>query len=199
MGPNKNYFNRLLHYLSRSSNYYSEETFNKYVKGNSIDGNDFSLIHSYIRSIPTNLTNLTNLTPSNFDVYGIDGYNHVGLPRESGRGGGVSLFMCDKFMYTGLPEFCIVNDYIKCVFVKICHMSQTLIVGVVYRPPNSNIADFNNYMHFVLEKIACKPCYIMGDLNRDLLKYELHPPTKNFVDTMYASSLIPLINRPTSD
>ena len=42
----------------------------------------------------------TWLTASNFDVYGIDGYNHVGLTRESERGGGVSLFICDKFMYT---------------------------------------------------------------------------------------------------
>ena len=76
-------------------------------------------------------------------------------------------------------------------------MNQTLIVGVVYRPPNSNIADFNDCMHFVLEKIACQPCYIMGDFNLDLLKHELHPPTEKFLDTMYANSLIPVINRPT--
>ena len=132
--------------MSRSSNYYSEETFNKYVKPNSIDDNDFFFIHSNIRSIPGNLTSFlcylsnmdhnlsvigfseTWLTPSNFDVYGIDGYNHVGLTREYGRGGGVSLFICAKFMYTELPELCIVQDYIECVFVKMCHMSRILIV-----------------------------------------------------------------------
>ena len=100
-------------------------------------------------------------------------------------------------MYTELPELCIVQDYIECVFVKICHMNQTLIVGVVYRPPNSNIADFNDCMHIVLEKIACQPCYIMGDFILDLLKHELHPLTDKFLDTMYANSLIPVINRPT--
>ena len=89
------------------------------------------------------------------------------------------------------------TPHIECVFVKICHMNQTLIVGVVYRPPNNNIADFNDSMHFVLEKIACQPCYIMGDFNLDLLKHELHPPSEKFLDTMYANSLIPVINRPT--
>ena len=100
-------------------------------------------------------------------------------------------------MYTELPELCIVQDYIECVFVKICHMNQTLIVGVIYRPPNRNIADFNDCMHFLLEKTACQPCYIMGDFNLDRLKHELHPPTEKFLDTMYANSLIPIINRPT--
>ena len=66
--------------------------------------------------------------PSYFDVYGIDGYNHVSLTRESGRGGGVSLFICDKCMYTEPPELCIVQDHIEYVFVKICHMNQILIV-----------------------------------------------------------------------
>ena len=56
LDPDKNYFNQFSHYLSRSNNYYSEETFNKYLKRNSIDGNDFSLIHSNIRSVPANLT-----------------------------------------------------------------------------------------------------------------------------------------------
>ena len=49
----------------------------------------------------------------------------------------------------------------------------------------------------MLEKIACQPCYIMGNFNLDLLKHELHPPTEKFLDTMYANSLIPVINRPT--
>ena len=74
---------------------------------------------------------------------------------------GVSLFICDKFMYTELPELCIVLDYIECALVKICHMSQTLIVGVVYGPPNNNIADFNDCMPFVIAKIACQTCYII--------------------------------------
>ena len=37
----------------------------------------------------------------------------------------------------------------------------------------------------------------MGDFNLDFLKHELHRPTERFLDTMYANSYIPIINRPT--
>ena len=37
----------------------------------------------------------------------------------------------------------------------------------------------------------------MGDYNLDLLKHEIHHPTENILDIMYANYLVPLINRPT--
>ena len=91
----------------------------------------------------------------------------------------------------------MVCEYIECVFVKINCMGHDFIVEVVYRPPNNNISDFNDSIHDILEKISNYPCYIMGDFNLDQLKHELHRPTKKFLDTMYANSYIPIINRPT--
>ena len=74
---------------------------------------------------------------------------------------------------------------------------HTYFIGLVYRPQNSNITEFSNAMHSILDKIASRPCYIMGDYNLDLLKHEIHHPTENFLDIMYANYLVPLINRPT--
>ena len=139
----------------------------------------------------------TWLNSSTIDTYGINGYSHVGLVRESGKGGGVSLFVCDKMVYYEMSELTVMCDYIECVFIKINYRDFKLIVGVVYRPPNSNMVDFNDAMHDILEKIAHHPCYIMGDFNLDLLKHELHRPTERCLDTMYANSYIPMINRPT--
>ena len=42
------------------------------------------------------------------------GYNHVGLTRTAGKGGGVSLYISEKFAYTALPELGIVDDCINC-------------------------------------------------------------------------------------
>ena len=39
--------------------------------------------------------------------------------------------------------------------------------------------------------------YICGDLNIDLLNYNVNNNTKNFVDQMFSMSLFPLINKPT--
>ena len=113
------------------------------------------------------------------------------------KGGGVSLFICDKMVLCEMSEFTMMHDYIGCVFVKINCMDYMLIVGVVYRPPNSNTVDFIDSVHGILEKVAHYPCYIMGDFNLDLLKHELHRPTEKFLDIMYANSYIPMIIRPT--
>ena len=213
--PDRNYFNQFSHQLSKSSNYYIEDSFNKFVKRNCQGTENLSFIHSNIRSIPANLNAFmsymsnkncdfsvigfseTWLNSSNIDTYSIDGYSHVGLTREIGKGGGVSLFICDSIMYCELLEFNMVCEYIECVFVKINCMGHNFIVGVVYRPPNSNISDFNDSIHDILEKVSNYPCYIMGDFNLDLLKHELHRPTEKFLDIMYANSYIPIINRPT--
>ena len=173
------------------------------------------MLHANIRSVPTNLSiyvsylsniNLcfsviglseTWLSPFSFDTYGINGYRHVGLTRFLGTGGGVFLCIAEKFTYTHLFELDIVNDYIECVFAKIHLNGQTSITGVVYRPPNNNIVDFNNTMHSILEKVTQYPCYIMGDFNLDLLKHDKHPSTEKFPGIMYANSFIRMINRPT--
>ena len=139
----------------------------------------------------------TWLKPSNIETFGITGYNHVGLTRQNGKGGGVSLFISEDIVFSELQELSMVQDHIECIFIKIIIRGHTYFIRLVYRPPNSNITEFSNAMHLILDKIASKPCYIMGNYNLDLLKREIHHPTENFLDIMYANYLVPLMFRPT--
>ena len=138
----------------------------------------------------------TWLKPSNIETFCITGYNHVGLTRHNGKGGGVSLFISDDIAFSELQELSMVQDHIECIFIMIIIRGHTYKIGLVYRPPNSNITEFINAMHSILEKNASKPCYIMCDYNLDHLKHEIHHPTGNSLDIMYANYLVPLINRP---
>ena len=52
-------------------------------------------------------------------------------------------------------------------------------------------------MHAVLQEVTQYTCYMMGDFNLDLVKYDKHLPTKNFLGVIYTNSFIPTINRPT--
>ena len=79
----------------------------------------------------------------------------------------------------------MVEDHIECIFIKIAISGLTYFIGLVYRPPYVNITKFSNTMHSILDKVASKPCYIMGDDDLDLLKHEIHHPTKNFLDIIY--------------
>ena len=40
-------------------------------------------------------------------------------------------------------------------------------------------------------------CYLLGDLNINLLRHEVHRQTADFLDIMYSNGFIALINRPT--
>ena len=42
-----------------------------------------------------------------------------------------------------------------------------------------------------------KQCYVMGDFNLDLLQYNHHTPTQEFIDTLFSHAFIPLISNPT--
>ena len=78
-------------------------------------------------------------------------------------------------------------------------MDKNVIVGVVYRPPGTNLYKFYNRMDEVIIRIQQENnrCYIMGDYDIDLLNYDMHTATAVFTDMVYASSFVPQINRPT--
>ena len=79
-----------------------------------------------------------------------------------------------------MSDYCMVNEYIESLFVKITNNGMVFVIGDVYRPPNSNVVQFNETLNDILAPVSHMPCYIMGDYNIDLLKHELHQP-KNFL------------------
>lgn len=77
---------------------------------------------------------------------------------------------------------------------------KNIIFGCVYRPPNQNTALFQEKLNDILTIITKdnKHCYVMGDFNLDLLQYNHHVPTQEFIDgLLYSHVFSPLISIPT--
>ena len=57
-----------------------------------------------------------------------------------------------------------------------------MIVGCIYRPPDTDINSFNDSLNDTLEQINKdgKTCYILGDFNINLFRAENHSPTEDF-------------------
>jgi hypothetical protein len=73
-------------------------------------------------------------------------------------------------------------------------------MGCVYRPPNSDISEFNIELDAILSKVRTKRDQLLlvtGDFNLDLLSVNTHQPTLNFINTMSSHSLYPTIHNPT--
>jgi len=95
------------------------------------------------------------------------------------------------------------NDSIESLFIELDGKSvgkeRNVIVGVIYRPPNTDIIAFNNCLSTTMSAINVenKLCYVMGDYNINILNSESHNDTGKFLDIMYSYSFIPLITKPT--
>jgi len=95
-------------------------------------------------------------------------------------------------------DLCIdVPDVIESIFIEL--NTDNTIVGCVYRPPGADVATFTAYVDTILSKInkERKKCYIAGDYNIDLLKYDTHVPTSDYINCIFSHHFYPTVNRPT--
>ena len=74
-----------------------------------------------------------------------------------------------------------------------------MLCGCAYRHPNTNVDKFNDYINQTMEKISKenKLIFLIGDFNINLLNYESHGETDDFINTMISHYLLPHILHPT--
>ena len=209
-----------LNQLTYKCNYYLESTFNEGMKNNGPFQNSFSMCHVNIRSMSKNLGDFENylnlldhhfifvgvtetwLKDSNCDLFGLKGYHMVESHRGS-PGGGVSICVRDDISFFERPDLNKFNDNIESIFIEInkdqLNTAKNVLVGVLYRPPNQDISICNDDLSNLLEKIRRedKFCYLLGDYNLNILNYESHRLTGDFVDLLSSHSFLPLITRST--
>lgn len=148
----------------------------------------------------------TWLTEQNHEIVGFPTYSHIYKCRETINekgttkiGGGVSLLVRSNLKFRELTEFTKSDTTIECIFVEIEMTGRNVIVGCIYRPPGNNLKNFNEVISDTLGKLnkINSYVYLLGDYNINLLNVGSHSLTNEFIDIMFSSSFIPLINRPT--
>ena len=144
----------------------------------------------------------TWLTDSNSDLYNINGFNFVETHRTGRSEGGVGIFLRNNILYLIRYDLTL-NEFSESIFIKInidlFNKNPNIIIGVIYRPSNTDIKLFNDDINELLDtpKREHKYCYRLGDYNINLLNYSKHAETTSFMDTLYAHSFLSRIKRPT--
>ena len=84
-------------------------------------------------------------------------------------------------------------------FVEVRCWNSKIIVGSVYRPPNTNPQEFIKTTNKVITQAKQHGRnIILGlDHNLDLLKEDRHGPTHDFLEAIYDNGLLPTITKPT--
>ena len=75
-----------------------------------------------------------------------------------------------------------------------------IIICCIYKHPSMDLNDFNtNYLNNLLDKVSKeqKSVFLLGDFNVNLLNYNDHNPTNEFLDPLSSNSFVPYILQST--
>ena len=203
------------------SDYYTENQFNARTLDKTLDPNAFSVFHLNIRSVPKHIQDLNNylsninvkftilglsetwVSNSSSGIYNMEGYDQIENYRTNRTGGGVSLYIKKNVKYLRRSDLDIFDNHLESLFVEIDKQSvncrRNVIVGVLYRPPNTDPDAFIQSLTPLLEKLdnENKTLYLMGDFNVNLLNADTHKFTSDFIELMFSHYFMPLINKAT--
>ena len=141
----------------------------------------------------------TWLTPNSPRPY-VPGYEVERTDRRNKKGGGVGILLSARCKYTRRKDLEANNSAcLESCFVEVKNWNSNLIIGSLYRPPNTDVTNFLDKVHdIIITAQSEKKQIILGlDHNLDLLKEARHSPTHNFLEMIYDNGLIPTITRPT--
>ena len=130
----------------------------------------------------------------NSEIYNLDSYSFEYCCREEGRGGGVAAYIHNSIKYKKI-FYNVANS--ESLWLEITDGKQIIIVGVLYRKPNTNLKDFQDELLHVLYCIGVdkKRCILLGDFNVDVSGNGGN--IDSFCSALHCLFLNQLINVPT--
>ena len=167
--------------------------------------NDVRVLHLNIRGLKGKLTELNNLLvclksqeiiilnetwlkEGDIRQINIPNYKYEGVPRLNKKGGGVGFLIRSDLQYRNRHDLEPSKKTPSCkqCYIEIKNNRDNVLVGSMYRPPNTNINDFLEIFRFQMSKIndMKSECIIGLDHNLDLLKQSIHPKTQEFLECM---------------
>ena len=184
---------------------------------------DLSLFHLNIASLGKHkeeLETILTMLKAKFDVIGItetkikinivpifdtslDGYAPYQTPTEGDKGG-VTLYISKKHKCKrrkDLDSIIYKTKELESVFVELIRNNKkNIIIGCIYRHPNMEISEFNEYfINPLMNKLSKedKTFFLLGDFNIDLLKIDIENNITNFFDILTSNLVVPHIILPT--
>ena len=184
-----------------------------------------NLFSSYFRNIDGNATNFDNLAvelariehkfsviglaetntdPCNNQLYQLNNYTscyqnrYFCEKREQSKikGSGVCLYIHNSLNFSSMGKLSLCTENFESLFITITNMSEPIIVGVIYRPPNTPLSEFNMQYKNILKELNGQKAYILGDFNVNFLN--LAGPDEDMLEELiFTHGFAPTVSIPT--
>ena len=144
----------------------------------------------------------TFLTDLNKDKYQLPGFNDIICQnRKQKTKGGVALYVNKRFTCKERYDLSPFHEgEFETIFAEVRNKNTTLIVGEVYRVPNTNEKVSIDRFESTLAKVSGEnsSAIIIGtDQNFDFMKIKSHNPTALLLSTFIMAGMVPTITKPT--
>ena len=213
--PDENFFNA---FNFKDLQYFTPEKFSQNL--NSFDNSSFSMLHLNIRSLQKNFDSLLNLLMTlkfefkvicitetwcsdnsmNHNLFELPQYKSIHHVRRAGKGGGIATFFHESLTFNIRHDLSVNNADIEALCVEIINKkSKIILINTQYRQPAENFNEFEAFLTTFLanSKTTDKTCFLVGDLNLNLIDYQSNAKVRNFVNLIFQHSLVPIVNKPT--
>ena len=179
--------------------------------------NNFSTYSHNVRSLNGHWDNILDIIysadPIKFSVLAFQEIWSIpktfSIPGYSKFGGGVGFFIDEKYPdYEILAEESVFIPHVyESIWVKIkMKNSPDKIIGNIYRPNTAPLANLeraieihNQIIEKILSNIDHKKCdiQILTDFNINMLNFDTHGLTNDYINSLISKSFLPIINLPT--
>ena len=111
----------------------------------------------------------------------------------------MGLYFRDDLEFHLGDDLCVSTSDYECIWIEIHRKFRNIVCAVIYRHPNGNLDNFTDYFYEVIDKISneSKLCSLLGDSNLNLLNFQSHNTTGDFVNTLASYYFQPHIIKPT--
>ena len=200
-----------------NNEYFTIDSINK-LNNNDID---ISIFHLNIRSLNKHSAELVNSLSEikiPFDCICLSEINEIDINMfktllddyvfhpiipEHANVGGVGIYVKKHIKLDVLNKLDLTcKNPCENLWVNLNKNKRDTIIGMIYRHPSGDIADFNDQLEKTIQeilKLNADRCIIIGDINIDLMKYNQPGKTriKDYLDMMLSHGYLPRITLPS--
>ena len=189
------------------------------------DNSGFSIFHNNVRSVNKNLMDVKEIfrkcdvIPTIIAITETKHNSSTALPEMTGydfeninsctSAGGVGIFILKKFDYSIRNDLKLGVRECEDIWVEIKlnensdnkkKKSQCIIVGLIYRHPKPQYAEFSDALEKNLTTLSQKnsKTIIVGDLNIDLMKFNSERKITDYVDLITSHGFNLCVDKPTT-
>ena len=121
------------------------------------------------------------------------------LYRDDGRrGGGIKVYYRDNISVTEIDNFTGISNTCEKLFLKVTiDKIGPVIIGSLYRPPQTIVNDFCHELEHILNSIGNSRCIIVGDININTMNISCDNSVLQYVNTFSQHGYINEINDAT--